>query len=63
MQMTEKKNGQKKSKKKKEILTSDHVTVFFVLIGEYCCWITWTPQQSKTKHFHFYSIAWEMKGG
>ena len=37
MQMTEKKNGQKKSKKKKEILTSDHVTVFFVLIGEYCC--------------------------
>lgn len=36
MQMTEKKNGQKKSKKK-EILTSDHVTVFSVLIGEYCC--------------------------
>ena len=36
MQMTEKKAGKRKVKKK-EILTSDHVTVFSVLIGEYCC--------------------------
>ena len=36
MQMTEKKMVKRKVKKK-EILTSDHVTVFFVLIGEYCC--------------------------
>ena len=37
MQMTEKKMVKRKVKKKKEILTSDHVIVFFVLIGEYCC--------------------------
>lgn len=36
MQITEKKAGKRKVKKK-EILTSDHVTKFSVLIGEYCC--------------------------
>ena len=36
MQMTEKKAVKRKVKKKRN-LTSDHVTVFSVLIGEYCC--------------------------